>query len=74
MVAALQLPSVAVWELRTESSLVSPENSEVKGEINLFYLRKTTKAPPFRRAGSVQSLGPTKGHKDGTGLFCQHPH
>lgn len=49
----------------TEFSLVSPRNSEVMGEIDLFYLRKRTKGPPGalgrlqpgRRAGPVALTG-----------------
>lgn len=36
MVAALQPPSVAAWDLGTEFSLVSPRNSDGTGEIYLF--------------------------------------
>lgn len=65
MVSALQLPSVAVWELGTELSLVSARNSEVMGEIELFSLTRATQAlcrlQPGRREGSGQSLVPPRG-------------
>lgn len=63
LVSALQLPSVAVWELGTELSLVSARNSEIMGKFVFSYKspQALCRLQPGRRGGSGQSLVPPRG-------------